>query len=77
MKYLILLLLPAIAFAQPAETMHGQDYLDLVLYILAGFGSGGLFSAFLPVKARTAVPLVNTILSFVGANFLNAKNKDA
>jgi len=81
-RYILLLafttywLFSAWAFGQEAETLHGNDWLDIGLYLLALFGTGGLASAAIPSKVRTAIPLVKMIMNFVGTNFWNAKNKD-
>lgn len=78
MKYLIVLvaLVSTAAMAQEPETLHREDWQEIILYLLALFGTGGLASAAIPAKVRTAVPLVKMVLNFVGANFWNAKNKE-
>lgn len=80
MKALIVLLaaIPLVAFGVDLgehETAHGVDYVNIFIDLLAFIGGSSVAAAFIPSKVRTAVPVLNMLLNFVSANFLNAKNK--
>jgi hypothetical protein len=58
------------------ETLHAGDYIELVQILLSLVGSGAILSAYVPLKVQKYIPLLRVALNTLGANYLNAKNKD-
>jgi hypothetical protein len=58
------------------ETLHAVDWFDLFDKFLSLVGGGALLAAYVPLRFQRYVPLLRVALSTLGANYLNAKNKE-